>query len=253
MSEALFFLRKVVSAFVYPPTFCLLAALVGIGLMCTRRFRRIGGFLSFGALVFLFVLSIPAFQAPFLHWVEPEPMDAVELPPEVAGIVVLGAGVLDRPEDQPGNQRLLATGLARAVEGVRLARLLPDCPLIFTGGTIGERPASSEAMADFATEFGVSPERVRALRDPRSTVEEARETRMILGEGARIILVTSATHMARARALFESEGLVVFAAPTDFLSDNASPDLLDFLPSAFAWESWQRIFHEWYGQIWAGI
>jgi len=45
----------------------------------------------------------------------------------------------------------------------------------------------------------------------------------------------------------------VIPAPADFLSDDGPLDLLDFLPNAGTWENWQRLFHEWYGRVWATV
>jgi len=253
VSDFPFFLRKAVSAFLYPPTFCLLVAFLASGLVLWSRFRRMGFVLLLGSLGLLLLLSLPAVQAPFLRWAEENPNSLEKIPPQTAAIVVPGAGVLDVPGDRPGTHRLGATGLARAAEGIRLAREFSDLPLVFTGGVIGERPASSEAMGDFAVEMGISRDRIVTFDSPRSTAEEAAETARRFGAGAEVILVTSATHLPRARRLFEREGLRVIGAPADFLSDEGTLDGMDFLPRASTWENWQRLFHEWYGRVWAGI
>lgn len=253
MSEFLFFLRKAVSAFAYPPTFCVLLALIGLVLSWTSRFRRSGSVLALASLALLFLLSIPAVQAPFLRWAEAAPDSLEEVSAEIDAIVVLGAGVLDVPADRPATRRLGATGLARAAEGIRLAKKFPEPPLVFTGGMIGDRPASSAAMADFAAEMGIGVQRTMAFDAPRSTAEEAAETAGFLGEGARVILVSSATHLPRAKRLFEAEGLEVLLAPADYEGDDGPLRVMDFLPSASTWENWQRLFHEWYGRVWARV
>ncbi|MEN9931253.1 MAG: hypothetical protein RL604_1500, partial [Pseudomonadota bacterium] len=50
----------------------------------------------------------------------------------------------------------------------------------------------------------------------------------------RIILVTSAFHMPRAKSLFEKQGLEVQAFPVDFKIEANNRTILDFLPSARA-------------------
>ncbi len=244
----LFQLRKIVSGLLYPPVFCLLLALVGFFLAGTRRWARLGRmFLGIG-LAGLFLLSLPVLQRPFLQWME---IDAV--PPvggEIAAIVVLGGGVRATGGDAPATHGLSATSLARAVEGIRLAGLHPEVPLVFTGGRIGDHPASSGEMADLARGFGIDPGRILAFSTPTSTAEEARRSAEALG-GGRILLVTSALHLPRARLLFEAEGFDAVPAPADFLGDARPLRLRDFVPSAGTWWNWQRYFHEVYGRLWA--
>ncbi|MFP4493897.1 MAG: ElyC/SanA/YdcF family protein [Puniceicoccaceae bacterium] len=243
-----FHLRKIVSGLLYPPVFCLLLAIAGVLLARSRRWGRAGRMILAAGLAGLFLLSLPVLQRPFLRWME---IDAV--PPaggEIAAIVVLGGGVRTAGGDAPATHGLPATSLARAVEGIRLAGLHPGVPLVFTGGRIGERPASSGAMAGLAREFGIDPGRIVAFSTPTSTAEEARRTAEALG-GGRILLVTSALHLPRALLLFEAQGFEPLPAPTDFLADDRPLQIRDFLPSAGTWWNWQRYFHEGYGRLWA--
>ena len=63
---------------------------------------------------------------------------------------------------------------------------------------------------------------------------------------SRVLLVTSALHMPRARAQFERAGLQVVPAATDHLATTtASP--LRWLPSAEALDTSGRVIKEWVG------
>jgi len=243
-----FHLRKIVSGLLYPPVFCLLLAIAGAFLAGSRKWARSGRISLAVGLAGLFLLSLPVLQRPFVQWME---IDAV--PPvdgKIAAIVVLGGGVRATVGDAPPTHGLSATSLARAVEGIRLAGLHPGVPLVFTGGRIGDHPASSEKMADLARGFGIDPGRILAFPTPTSTAEEARRTAEALG-GGRIFLVSSALHLPRALLLFEAEGFNPLPAPTDFLADDRPLRVRDFLPSAGTWWNWQRYFHEVYGRLWA--
>jgi uncharacterized SAM-binding protein YcdF (DUF218 family) len=245
-----FLLRKLISALIYPPTFCLLIAGLGLILVISRRFFKTGiAFLVIGLGGLLF-LSIPAFQQPFLRGIEIGPN--TDLPEDATAIVVLGGGVHTWNSPSPPSSQLSASSLSRAIEGIRLAKLYPDIPLIFTGGTIGERPASSDAMAALALEWGIAPDRVIAFDTPTSTWEEALRTAEEI-EPAKILLVSSALHLPRSAALFTQTGFAPVLAPTDFLADESTPNFLDYLPSASAWLNWQRLFHEIYGRAWARL
>jgi uncharacterized SAM-binding protein YcdF (DUF218 family) len=65
-------------------------------------------------------------------------------------------------------------------------------------------------------EFGVRPRWIEA--DSRTTADNARRCAEILrpSGAAPIVLVTSAIHMPRARAVFEHAGFSVIAAATDY-------------------------------------
>ncbi|MGE9290200.1 MAG: YdcF family protein [Puniceicoccales bacterium] len=245
-----FFLRKLISALLYPPAFCLILACLGFLLVASGRFLRSGLFLLGLGLGGLLFLSIPAFQQPFVRWIESEPDN--NPPPGSTAIVVLGSGVNAWDSPSPPSSRLSASSLSRAMEGIRLAKQFPGIPLIFTGGSIGNRPASSTAMAELAQELGIAPDRIIAFDTPTSTEEEALRTADEIPP-AQILLVSSALHVPRATRLFANAGFTPIPAPTDFLSDESSPDLLDFLPSANAWLTWQRLFHEIYGRLWARL
>ncbi len=245
-----FFLRKLLASLLYPPTLCLLLASAGFLLVLCGRGGKIGTALMALGLGGLLFLSIPALQQPFIRLVELEPRG--NFPEEVSAIVVLGGGVNAWDAAASPASQLSSSSLSRAMEGIRLAKHYSEIPLIFTGGKIGDRPASSAAMAALARELGIAPERITTFDTPTSTGEEAQRTAQEIDPGE-ILLVSSAIHLPRATVLFAKAGFDPIPAPTDFLADESPPDFLDFLPSANAWLNWQRLFHELYGRLWVRL
>jgi uncharacterized SAM-binding protein YcdF (DUF218 family) len=79
--------------------------------------------------------------------------------------------------------------------------------------------------------------------DSRNTRENARFTAQRLRPGSRILLVTSALHMRRAAALFESQGFLVTPAPTDHEARTRF-STVDWLPDAEALDGSARAFKE---------
>ena len=242
-----FFLRKLISSLLYPPTFCLVIALLGWILLLGGRFTRIAKGVIGASLITLLLLSIPALQKPAIRLLEASGTKTSA--ENIDAIVVLGAGVYEWEDGAPATKNLGATSLSRAIEGIRLAKKYPETPLIFTGGTIGDRPASSASMADLAIDLGIPEEQIITFSTPTSTWEEAQRTAAELGT-SKVILVSSALHLPRAILLFEKSGISASPSPTDYLSDPSPSDILDFLPNAGAWLTWQRAFHEIYGRIW---
>jgi uncharacterized SAM-binding protein YcdF (DUF218 family) len=106
-------------------------------------------------------------------------------------------------------------------------------------------------MRDFLVQYGV-PENLISLEDrSTSTYENALYSAAILRPRAirRILLVTDAVHMLRARRTFEKLGFDVIPAPCRFHPVYQwGPE--DFLPSlhAIAWN--EEVMHEAAGLLW---
>jgi uncharacterized SAM-binding protein YcdF (DUF218 family) len=109
--------------------------------------------------------------------------------------------------------------------------------LIFTGSAVSTNPSDTRTEgglhAALATELGVPGDAIRVTGRVVDTASEAREVlRLLAGEGLsrpKVILVTTAWHLPRARAQFERAGFVVEPFPVDFRS-----------ASRFRW-TWGRI------------
>jgi uncharacterized SAM-binding protein YcdF (DUF218 family) len=163
----------------------------------TGRLARATGLLAvFGFVAVAFTPLANVLHNRFVVPAEIGPADA---------IVVLGAGA--------SFDYLTERSLRRAVHGIRLyqARLAPV--LVLQGSRDDSEGATRAALArDLAV-----PDKAVVLEGARTTREEAEQSwRRLSPEGrTRILLVTGAHHMWRARALFEREGFEVLAAPVD--------------------------------------
>jgi uncharacterized SAM-binding protein YcdF (DUF218 family) len=70
-------------------------------------------------------------------------------------------------------------------------------------------------------------------KDVENTADEAVAVKELISPSKRIILVTSAFHMYRAKRLFEKQGFEVIPYKLDYKSErNQAITILDFLPSA---------------------
>ncbi len=108
--------------------------------------------------------------------------------------------------------------------------------LIFTGGTLPwlpDSPPEGHVLRPYAQRLGVPSDRIVVTPDVQNTEEEAREVSRYLGSQKRVILVTSAFHMARAQRLFTAYGLDVLPFPVDFHAGSRNTfTVLDVIPSA---------------------
>lgn len=170
--------------------------------------------------------------------------------PKADAIVLLGGGMgLHQKSGQPE----MFTSADRVWAAARLYRA-GKAPILFVTGT--NNLASSSALL---SDLGVPTNALRFVAGARNTEEEAKGIFRMFGsprgrmEGRpehetakpRILLVTSAWHMKRAKAMFEkyAPGLEVVAAPTDFEMSYATAEdigLASFIPGP------EAMFHNMY-------
>jgi len=171
----------------------------------------------------------------------------------VKWIVVLSAGASVDPE-LPQSTSLTGICLTRLLEGVNLHKRLTGTKLVLTGTSQSEGIISdAEVMAEVAREWGVDPGDIIVEAEARDTKDHAVFVKGIV-EKDRFVLVTSASHMPRAMALFRGQGMEPTAAPTDYMvcakEGGVRPgDIF----SAGALEKAGRAIHEYLGMVWAKV
>ena len=200
-----------VGAVLVPPTSLILLALLGLGLR--RRRPALGNALTGFSLVALLLLSLPVTAYSLMSRLEPPPLTTAG---DAQAIVILAGGVSRGAIEWGGDTVSLFT-LQRVRYGAWQAKRT-GLPLLVTGAAPDEgRPGEAEMMRDvLRDEFGVP---VRWFDErARTTAGNAREAAALLRAAGvqRIVLVTSAFHMPRARRAFEHAGLQVTAAPTGY-------------------------------------
>jgi uncharacterized SAM-binding protein YcdF (DUF218 family) len=139
--------------------------------------------------------------------------DWMAVPPRLGpaqAIVVLGSGVSE-------DGILDDESLRRAVQGIVLYRKGLGPKILFTGYTLPGGPAEAQVRGNLARQLGVPDEAVLVETRTRTTREEAAlAARALQGEGIRrILLVTDAQHLVRARQLFARAGFEVLPAPAE--------------------------------------
>ena len=144
--------------------------------------------------------------------------------------------------------------MVRLSEAVCIHNKLPQTRLVFTGrsGFKGFTPVA-EVMADMAVELGLRPDEIIIEPEATDTKDHPIRVKEIIGSD-KFILVTSASHMPRAMALFKRQGMQPIPAPTDYLvkrREAFSPGV--FFPSAGSLEKAGRAIHEYLGVMWAKL
>lgn len=213
-----FILSKVFGFFVQPLNFSIL--LLFAALLATLLRWRKAATASVGAafllLAFATWTSLGALMLSPLEDRYPKP----EFPERVDGVIVLGGGFEGAINLARGGYELNSGG-DRFVEAAILARRYPAARIVVTGGT-GALLLSGEGDAATAPRLlaalGVEPQRLVLENRSRNTYENAVFTREMVSPkaGETWLLVTSAFHMPRSKALFDKAGFDTLPWPVDY-------------------------------------
>ncbi len=219
-------------------------------LLAWRRHRRPAWWTGLAALLWLWIGATPAVS----HWALLQleqaypPVDVQALQPAQA-LVVLGGAMRAPSAGYP------LPDLQQAADRVwHAARLYHagKAPLLVLSGGAAQTPGAlpeAVAMQLFLRDLGVPDAAMLLETRSANTRENAEMTAALLKSRgiSRVLLVTSALHMPRARAQFERAGLQVVPAATDHLATE-TPNTLRWLPSAEALDTSGRVIKEWVGR-----
>ena len=247
------YLRQILPLFVLPIGITILLVLAGL------RFRRWA--LIWSGMAVLWLSSTPFISGLAVRaaegWAE---RGLATDASEADAIVVLSEG------------RVVAPGKAAVSEwndadrffgGLELFKAGKAPLLVFTGGAAPWEPNAvleGDVLTGYATAAGVPEGQILKTSRVTNTAEEAMAVAKLLRERfssstsrgitPRVLLVTSAFHMPRARRLFERAGMFVFSFPVDFrVPAGRSLSLLAFLPTAGALQQTEMAMREGYGQL----
>ncbi|RUW45976.1 YdcF family protein [Mesorhizobium sp. M8A.F.Ca.ET.021.01.1.1] len=213
-----YYVSKIFWFFIQPlnlTIFLLLAGLIA-GMAGRRRLAVTGSVLAFLILALSAWTSLGAMMLNPLEERFPRP----PLPDKVDGIVVLGGGFEGAINLARGGYELSGSG-DRMVETAILARRFPQAKVVVSGGN-GSLFLDGEGDADTAPRLlgplGVSADRLVLEDKSRNTYENAVFSRRLVEPkpGETWLLVTSAFHMPRAKALFDKAGFPTVPWPVDY-------------------------------------
>ena len=95
------------------------------------------------------------------------------------------------------------------------------------------KKTEGDVLKEYAISNGIPSENIFVTKDVENTADESVAVKELISPSKRIILVTSAYHMFRAKRLFEKQGFNVIAYKVDFkIGRNKEIVVMDFLPDA---------------------
>jgi uncharacterized SAM-binding protein YcdF (DUF218 family) len=151
-------------------------------------------------------------------------------------IVVLGGGANTFSAGGVVLGELAPLSALRALEAARVYKLIGARLVVASGGIPfpeSQLKPESEMLRDALVSAGVPDDRILEESTSRTTREEALVLKLMLNSRGveRFVLVTSPTHMRRAMAIFQAEGLHPIPSVSQLYSDNVDRPPM-FLPSS---------------------
>ena len=248
----MFILGKIVGLFVISPAI-FVALLIFTGLFSNRyNLKKIKRLCLVLGIIFYAITIRPTADV-IARLVEnrskPSTMEAIE-----AGeaYVVLGGGISEKTP--VGN-------IPREAASVRLmhtAILYNRHPkkIYITGGKVtNQKISESSVYKGVLMGLNIPEEDIYTEEKSRTTMENAKYTSESLKKVniKNIVLVTSASHMARSKMTFEKQGFNVIPSPCGYLQDNRGYNILDFIPRSDNLSYFMRLMWELAGIIYYGV
>jgi uncharacterized SAM-binding protein YcdF (DUF218 family) len=245
-------MNAAIGALLLPPLNLIL--ICALGLWMQRHWPRLGLALAIAALFILTVISTRFGAAIFvtpLEQLNPPLLSAKDAGAQA--IVALGVGRISAAPEYGSEDIPSSAALQRIHYAAKLQRET-GLPLLVTGGqpdgaTESEAAIMAHVLRD---DFSVPVKWIEGASN--NTAENAQFSYRQLNAASvhRILLVTDAMHMQRAKLVFEQMGLEVIPAPTIFMTTMRSTSA-DFLPHAHWLQKSSYAMHEWLGLVWYGL
>ena len=255
-----FFFKKLVSRFFFPVPLVLELMLVGWLLRRRSRYKRFGLGLIWAGPVLLALMGYGLLGEGYLRRIEsqyrPIGVDSsrMECAPAGTDIVVLGQGLANEPA-RPMLSRVNRILLARLLEGVRIHRRTSDSRIVVSVSGDSTREDEERFIREFAGVVGLTRDRFVLMSGSQDTAAEARNVRAVV-RGTRVVLVSSASHLPRAVALFRREGLDPIPAPCDYETRLSKPphrDPDELFPGVGGLAKAERAIYEALGRLWTAV
>jgi uncharacterized SAM-binding protein YcdF (DUF218 family) len=175
---------------------------------------------------------------------------------ETADAVVVLSGIVSIIKTKDGLDYEWGGGVDRFFTGIDLFNLNKGPTLIFTGRklpwSIGV--PEGEFLKKEAIKLGIPKKDILITENVENTDQEAKAIKKLLSsDNPKVILVTSAFHMLRAKLVFEAAGINVIPSPVDFRIGAGKLTFMSFIPSAGSFASTSFFVREMIGRTYYNL
>ncbi len=244
----MFFILSKIIAYLLLPINWVFLLFLGHIVFKKKKWRK--SLVPFGIFLLIFFSSPLIFNLTANFW-EGEAIAVKAMPDNFDYIILLGG--FSNYHKGLDYQYMVSERGNRLIASLQLYKEGKASKIIVSGGSgnIWENRISEAILTrDFLIQIGIPPEDILVESNSRNTYENALFTKQLLDKiqtGAKCILVTSAFHMPRAKALFDKQGVDVTAYPTDFTGNRLNQPKHIFVPSGSVLWKWEFFIKEWVG------
>ena len=214
---------------------------------------RISGILAVSILI---ICSLPIFSNKLISYLENEYILSDASSAETADAIVVLSGMVRTINGKNGLSYEWGEASDRIFAGIELIKKNKAPIIILTGGklpwSVGK--PEGEYLRDVAIKYGVPNKNILLTENVENTDQEAKAVAELLNKvSPKIILVTSAFHMPRAQKVFEAAGINIEPFAVDFLSVADKHTMMNFIPSAKAFDQTSFFIRELIGRLYYNL
>ena len=242
------YLNKILPLIVSPLFLIIFLVILGI----IFKSKKIS-FLGVGILIFC---SLPIISTKLISYLEKDHVPQNISNVDKADAIVVLSGMLKIIKVDDELKYEFRDEVDRILSGIDLFKNNKAPLLILTKGKYPwvEGVPEGEYLKDFAIKFGVPKESILLTEIVQDTAQEAKSVKKLLNSNeVKIILVTSASHMQRAKKIFEASNIKIVPFAVDFISSHSKITILDFIPSAYTLSVTSFIAREMIGRLYYNL
>ncbi len=249
--EITFFLKKLVGTMIAPLPICLLLFCIAIYFLYRKKDLVKGRFFVSVGMVALLTVSVPQFSFFLLRPIESLHSKYEYQLQTVDSIAVLGCWNSEDPS-LPKTSNVATCSLRRIVEATHLSTVYPGARIYLSGHHLKYHEKSNpDYLKEIMISLGVESDRIVVVSGSKDTEREAVLLKPHLSHAKDILLVTSASHMQRAKKIFDSLGLVVVPVPIDHHAiQGKRMSYHQFVPSSGGLAMSEKALYEYLGNTW---
>jgi uncharacterized SAM-binding protein YcdF (DUF218 family) len=212
--------------------------------------------ISFIGIYILIICSLPIVSDKLIAYLESDyqlrkPSNIIS----TDAIVVL-SGMIRTINSEDGLDYEFSEASDRIFAGINLFKEKKAPKLILTRGKLPWSVGipEGEYLKDIVIKNGISENNILLTENVENTDQEAKAIKKLLSiDKPKVILVTSAFHMPRARIVFEAAGINVVPFAVDFQKELSKRTFMSFMPSAKSFYDTSFFVREMIGRVYHNI
>ena len=242
------YLHKIIALIASPLSLIIFLIILGI-IFKSRKINLL-------AVIILIFCSLPIISTKLISYLEKDYVlqDASTI--DKADAIVVLSGMLKTIKVGDELKYEFKSEVDRILSGIDLFKNNKAPLLILTKGKYPWLMGipEGEYLKDFAVKFGIPKKNILLTDSVQNTHQEAKSVKKLLNSNeVKIILVTSASHMPRAKKIFETFNIKIIPFAVDFINSHSKLTVMDFIPSAHTFNVTTFFVREMIGRLYYNL